>query len=264
MPSGHTTKPRDRHPSAFPLTAPPRHGFTLIELLVVISIIALLVALLLPALQGARESARRVVCASNLRQMVLAQNIYAQQHGGKITLGFGGHFQFNYQIYTNSNQDFEVLGPLYLDGLLNDPVSVSCPSARMPEFGPNSSINPWPPGSNLGLNTRSAFGARPMMINKAGAEVQWNWGGNDQWPNPMPTIETVGERLVIMAESFATPMFVNERHMTGINVARLDGSTRWVAREVIDPFISSIPPAAAFSGSYDNTQRDTWLELDKQ
>jgi len=62
-------------------------GFTLIELLVVIAIITLLVAILIPVVNRAREMGQRAVCLSNLKQLTLAWNLYAEDNNGWLVSG---------------------------------------------------------------------------------------------------------------------------------------------------------------------------------
>jgi prepilin-type N-terminal cleavage/methylation domain-containing protein/prepilin-type processing-associated H-X9-DG protein len=82
-------------------------AFTLIELLVVIAIIAILMSVLMPALNRAREQGRRAVCQGNLKNLMLAWLMYADENDGKIVNGAGG---FHYRADGSMTNDGKAAG----------------------------------------------------------------------------------------------------------------------------------------------------------
>ena len=104
-----------------------RQGFTLIELLVVISIIALLISILLPALGKARQSARRIMCASNLRSIGVGVYQYAMQNDDALPW-HRSSVSGRYKVYANSTQEWYTFGLLYKMRYLESARAFYCPS----------------------------------------------------------------------------------------------------------------------------------------
>lgn len=111
-----------------------RSAFTLVELLVVIGIIAVLIATLLPALSLAREQARRVACASNLRQQGMCFWMYAQENKGEyptpVTPFSYGDWPFGAMVVNYVPPPNLPAGTplLVYQGYLTEPRLLYCPS----------------------------------------------------------------------------------------------------------------------------------------
>jgi prepilin-type N-terminal cleavage/methylation domain-containing protein/prepilin-type processing-associated H-X9-DG protein len=114
-----------------------RRGFTLIELLVVIAIIAVLISLLLPAVQSAREAARRAQCVNNLKQMGLAMHNYHQAVG---TFPMGNTIGYSY-VGTQTTWGTFSGHALLLPYMEQTPVYNSCNFSWDIWYGTGANIN---------------------------------------------------------------------------------------------------------------------------
>ncbi len=224
----------------------PRRGFTLIELLVVVAIVGLLVALLLPAVQQAREAARRVTCGSRMKTIGLAIHHHAEARG-KFPAGFTPRpFGASYLIqilpymeesarYTSLNMAEHIYSNENGTACVTIPSGLFCPSDSSRSFPITMlSINYAGNAGRSVIDGEGVFISRPLAardltdgLSQTVGVAEWVVGsGSPDRPYRLGSIFVLKQRFPSTPDGFEA-FAVTCRALDPMNIVRFGPSKGW-------------------------------------
>lgn len=213
-------------------------SFTLIELLVVISIIAILSALLLPAIQQAREQARRIDCASNMRQTGITLLSYAGDSDSYLPpdLNTSVTPYLYWPDYLVAGQYLKSSATANYPGTPSDR-SLLCPSSQATfngnrecyhgNYGMNTYVTAHPTlygGSGYNISLAKSPSTRIMILDSGNCYINYGY-----ITNPATTVWYIPGASANLSLSWNSGTYVNQkdawsgRHSGNVNVCYLDG-----------------------------------------
>lgn len=245
-----------------------RRAFTLIELLVVVAIIAVLMAILLPSLSAARESAKKLTCLSNLRQMQASATMYAQEWSGWYLPAYTVYPSAgNAAMWSNDEtcRTWLNLQPFNSGGAADVELRRLCPNALYARanqstwggkyypmdksYGRNfAEFMDWRfpqylyPSASSGNKAPTYIAYKMNLIMNPSAKLAWAdalsgvirpGGYNLATPGPSSayTFEPTTSAITVPLPSNNMTAY---RHNGGVNIAFYDGHAEWMPRKAVD------------------------------
>ena len=210
-----------------------RRGFTLIELLVVIAIIGILAAMVFPVFARARESARKAVCLSNVKNMALAINMYLAdnndtfppaEHSSEV-IDFWETFENPFSglpcFFANRANPY-LRWPVLLDEYTKNRDVWRCPSAKME--GGASSIIPVPDYFRYWQSWSDSLGTKPHF-GPCNGSFPLGWGGDITDSMVQQRFGMVGRGTEGAARAFSQSIGADEWHLYDKKMAAVENSS---------------------------------------